>query len=84
MERRPPSSSRPRIPGGYGNYPGRDPESPTPSESTQGGGGRRKKRAQAPWGGLFQGQVARGVLVCVLVCVWCVVACWYVLVYVLV
>ncbi|CAN0483427.1 unnamed protein product, partial [Ectocarpus sp. 8 AP-2014] len=64
MERRPPSSSRVRIPGGYGNYPGRDPESPPPQQSDGtsdgggggGGGGRRKKRAQAPWGGLFKGK----------------------------
>ncbi|CAM9463817.1 unnamed protein product, partial [Laminaria digitata] len=55
MERRPPSSARPRIPGGYGNYPGRDPESPVASERSMPGGGQ-KKRPQAPWGGLFQGQ----------------------------
>lgn len=61
MERRPPSSARPRIPGGYGNYPGRDPESPMASEKSMPGGGR-KKRPQAPWGGLFQGQVLQSEL----------------------
>lgn len=60
MERRPPSTTRSRIPGGYGNYPGRDPESPPPPESSGSGGtggGGRKKRTPAPWGGLFKGKV---------------------------
>lgn len=59
MERRPPSTTRSRIPGGYGNYPGRDPESPPPESSGSGGGGEgRKKRTPAPWGGLFKGKVS--------------------------
>ncbi|CAN0059526.1 unnamed protein product, partial [Scytosiphon promiscuus] len=68
MERRPPSKSRARIPAGYGNYPGRDPDSPVSQQQQQpatggggGGGGRagmRKKRAKAPWGGLFAGELS--------------------------
>lgn len=52
MERRPPyADNRPKIPGGYGNYPGRDPESPPPETR-----GRRGHGTKGPWGGHFEGQ----------------------------
>ena len=56
MERRLPSGSRPRIPGGYGNYLTPDLDSPTPSQETSQSQSQRR-RAPGPWGGHFQGQV---------------------------